>query len=94
MLLAANGAEAVSQYVQHPGDVALVLTDMAMPVMDGAATISAIRSIHPSARIIASSGLTNHSAAHALSAGVDDFISKPYTTHGLLLAIHNLLGGA
>ena len=45
VLPAANGAEAVALFVQNRDDVALVLTDMAMPVMDGPATIVALRAI-------------------------------------------------
>ena len=39
VLLASDGAEAVALYAQHQAEIAVVLTDMMMPVMDGAATI-------------------------------------------------------
>ena len=57
VLVAANGAEAVSTFVHHRSEIAVVLTDMAMPVMDGPATIQALRAIDPGVRIIGSSGL-------------------------------------
>lgn len=34
VLLAANGAEGVAQFASHRADIAAVVTDMAMPVME------------------------------------------------------------
>jgi len=79
--------------VQHQPDVAAVITDMAMPVMDGQATIFALKAIEPDVKIIASSGhAAGDSVAKALNAGVEDFISKPYTTDTMLRALEALLG--
>ena len=79
VVTASDGAQACEYYVSHVAEIALVLTDMMMPVMDGAATISAILSMNPSARIIASSGLNvAENTAKALSLGVRDFLPKPY----------------
>src|SRR5205807_5118246 len=36
VLTAANGAEGMTLYGQHQTEIAVVLTDMAMPIMDGA----------------------------------------------------------
>jgi PAS domain S-box-containing protein len=85
-LLAANGAEAVAMFVQHQHDIDLVLTDMAMPIMDGAALISALRSLNPQARILASSGLANQNKADSVR-----FIPKPYNAEELLAAINESL---
>jgi len=93
VMVASNGAEAVALYVQHQPDVAAVITDMVMPVMDGQATIFALKAIEPDVRIIASSGhAAGDSVARALNAGVEDFISKPYTTDTMLRALEALLG--
>ena len=56
-LLATHGAEAVALYAQHRADIAVVLTDMAMPVMDGPSLVVALKSIDPGVRIIGTSGL-------------------------------------
>ena len=88
VLLAADGAEAISLFVQHQADVAVVLTDMVMPVMDGPATIQVLLRLDPSARIIAASGIAaNGKVAQAASAGVTRFLPKPYTAETLLAAI-------
>jgi CheY-like chemotaxis protein len=39
--------------------VAVVVTDMAMPIMDGPATILALKALNPEIRIIGSSGLAS-----------------------------------
>jgi PAS domain S-box-containing protein len=94
VILAKNGAEAVSLYAQHRSEIALVITDMAMPVMDGPATIVALRSIDPDVKIVGSSGLdANGNVAKAVDAGVKDFVPKPYTAETLLTTIRRVLEG-
>lgn len=91
-LTAANGAEAIAAFVTHREEIALVLTDMAMPVMDGPATIVALRAMEPRLRIIGSSGLNaNGNVVRAMDAGVRHFVPKPYTTEGLLRVLHRAL---
>src|SRR5207253_376901 len=53
VLLARDGAEGVRMYTQHQEQVRVVITDMMMPVLDGAATISVLRQINPRVLIIA-----------------------------------------
>jgi CheY-like chemotaxis protein len=85
VLAAANGAEAIGAYAQHRGEIAVVLTDMAMPVMDGPALIIALRAINPNVKIIGSSGLSsNGGIAKAVGAGLTHFLPKPYTAETLL----------
>jgi PAS domain S-box-containing protein len=92
VILAANGAEGVSQYARHHAEIDLVLTDMAMPVMDGAATILALRAINPGVRIIASSGrMSVDAAGDSGVAGIEHVVSKPYTAETLLSTIHCVL---
>jgi PAS domain S-box-containing protein len=92
VVTASNGAEAISVYVTNQNDVSAVVTDMAMPIMDGPALIIALKSINPEVRIIASSGLTsNGGVAKAIGAGVHHFIPKPYTAEAILNALDQLL---
>lgn len=86
---ARDGAEAVEAYSRAMDEVALVLTDIAMPVKDGEAAIREIREIDPGAKIIAASGL-----ASELDLGgeeVDAFLSKPFTAETLLTTISEVL---
>ena len=95
VLLAAHGAEAVGLYAQQRERIAVVLTDMAMPVMDGPATIIALRAMNPAVKIIGSSGLdTQAGLTDAGQPGVAHFIPKPYTAEVLLAALEKVLGGS
>lgn len=95
VVLASNGAEAVSIYARRQSEVAVVLTDMAMPIMDGPALIVALKAIDPTARIIASSGQpANFGVAKAIGAGVEHFVPKPYTAETLLRALRLTLRAA
>ena len=90
-LVARHGADAVATYAQHR-DVAVVLTDLAMPVMDGFAAIAALKAINPMVRVIASSGhSTSDALARAIGAGADAFINKPYTVELLVRKIDDVL---
>ena len=79
-------------YVERGREIALVLTDMAMPFMDGAATIRALRKFSPQLKIIAASGLMNAEQTADLQAlKVSSFLSKPYTAEKLLTTIAEVL---
>lgn len=92
VLLASDGAQTVAIYGSHQHDIAVVLTDMMMPVMDGTATIKELMRMNPQVRIIAASGLSaNGMVAKAATAGVRHFLPKPYTAESLLQTIHAML---
>jgi YesN/AraC family two-component response regulator len=82
----------VAVYAQRRDEIAVVLTDMMMPVMDGAATIQVLRKMNPSVRIIAASGLSaNAHTAQASRLNVKHFLPKPYTADALLKALKEIL---
>lgn len=92
IIVAANGAEGVSQYVGSQSEIAVVITDMSMPIMDGPAMIVALKSINPDVRIIGSSGLSmDENIAKAIGAGVEHFVPKPYTAETLLQTLNQVL---
>jgi PAS domain S-box-containing protein len=89
VILAAEGTEAVAIYAARKSEIAVVLTDMTMPVMDGLATIQVLKKINPAVRIIAASGLTANSQLTSL--GVNHFLPKPYTADALLKVLKEVL---
>jgi len=92
VVTAANGAEAVAAFSRHQSDDPIVLTDMTMPVMDGANAIAALRALNPNVRIIGSSGLGPDSDdARAVRAEVRHFVAKPYTAERLLRALRDVI---
>jgi len=92
VLTATDGAEAVAVYAEHRNEIAMVLTDMAMPIMDGAAVIRALMRLNPAVKIMAASGLnTSGRTAQMANAGVKRFLMKPYTSEILLKAVRTVL---
>ncbi len=94
VLLAADGAEAISLYQPRRNEIDVVITDMVMPNMDGLATITALKSINPEVKIVGSSGqASNGSVSKVMAAGIQHFIPKPYTAETMLNALHEVLNG-
>lgn len=92
VLQAGDGAEGVSLFARHREEVAVVVVDLLMPVMDGPRTIHALRRLRPHVPIVATSGaLDDDRAAAARRAGVDSFVSKPYARDRLVAVLADVL---
>ena len=92
VLTAENGIAAVAVYAERKSEISVVITDMMMPYMDGAATIRAIRRIAPGALIISTSGVVaNGRAKESKGAGASAFLAKPYTAEALLKTLRAVL---
>lgn len=91
-LTAGDGTEALALFAQNSAAVNIVLTDMAMPFMDGAATIRALRKLNPNLPIIAASGLTTAEQTNEISnQSINAFLTKPFTAEKLLTTIAEVL---
>jgi CheY-like chemotaxis protein len=92
VLCAIDGADAVAVYLAHRDDIAVVLTDMMMPVMDGPAMIHALRRVNPEIKIIATSGLNANGGLTKLAdTRIKHFLTKPYTAETLLKTLRAAL---
>lgn len=87
---AASGPEAVAFFSEKHAEIQLVITDLAMPFTDGAATIEALRGIRPEIKIIATSGL-EQDEEESIRLRPHAFIQKPVTVEKLLYATHQVL---
>lgn len=87
-LMAADGAQALSLYALHRDHVALVLTDMMMPVLDGPATVAALLELNPQLRIVGVSGLK---PTESSARGLFGFLQKPYSVEALLTVVGQAL---
>ena len=94
-LAAADGTEALSLYAAHGSAIKVVLTDILMPFLDGAALSRALRTINPRVRIVAATGEAEESHfAELRSLGVQSFLAKPFSTERLLRTLHEALAPA
>jgi CheY-like chemotaxis protein len=92
VITASDGAGAIALYAKHASEIAVVLTDMMMPVMDGATTIQVLQRINPAVKIIAASGLESvGKVPKGRGAEPKDFLAKPYTAEALLKLIREVL---
>jgi PAS domain S-box-containing protein len=91
VIAADNGESGISMYKQFKSSISIVLLDMLMPVMDGAATIRALVRINPKVKIITCSGSSADSNASEINGStVKAFLLKPFTTEALLTALEKV----
>ncbi|EAU54774.1 ATP-binding protein [Mariprofundus ferrooxydans] len=90
VLTASDGMEAVHVFSTNQDDIALVIMDLVMPKLDGAAAMERIRKIRPDVKVIYATG-------YDMKATVPDdtssatVLTKPYSIEKLSVVIRNLL---
>ena len=91
-LLAADGPEGLAVYAQNAACIAVVVTDIMMPFMDGIALIRALRRMNTTAPVIASTGQGERARLAEIKAiGVQGILHKPYAADALLQMVHRAL---
>ena len=94
VVTASNGADAVREFTAHP-DIRVVVTDIMMPIMGGAAAMRVFRAIRPDVPVIAVSGLhIDDEHDDPARADADAFIPKPFTASQLVDTIAKVIGRA
>jgi two-component system cell cycle sensor histidine kinase/response regulator CckA len=89
VMTAVNGEDALLQYLRHRKEIAVVLTDLMMPVMSGQEMIRALRAINPTQTIIPMSGLNEMLEEQDLAAlGAPGLLIKPFDGPTLLETVH------
>ena len=93
-VVAVNNGEEAWQYIQSDGRIALVLTDVMMPLIDGFTLLQKIRS-HPQMGYLPVMFLTALTAdderLKALRLGVDAYCTKPFEEEEILTRIAHLV---
>lgn len=88
---AANGREGL-QILQQRQNIALILLDMNMPVMNGEETYERVQQIAPGASVIISSSLSPTEARSRFGKReMPSFLQKPYSVTGLLNVMQSLV---
>jgi two-component system, cell cycle sensor histidine kinase and response regulator CckA len=90
---AAGGLQALEIYRRERDHIDLVILDMLMPGMGGAATFQKLQRIAPGVRVLLSSGNSlDGKAQEAMAAGARGFIQKPYRLAALSHRVAEILG--
>jgi PAS domain S-box-containing protein len=89
---AQDGAEALIIYGERKNEIAVVLTDMMMPIMDGTSLIRVLLRINPAIKIVMASGLSSNGSKSRFPEGeIRHFLTKPYTAETLLQTLRAIL---
>jgi PAS domain S-box-containing protein len=93
VVIANDGVEGLTIYAKRASEISLVISDLEMPFLDGVGLVRAIKRMQPEARIliataIDSSNARNDKAAQLREIGVTSFLTKPFSSNTLLLALH------
>lgn len=95
VILARDGFEALKIYQQIGKQIALVILDFFLPVMDGDAVFDELRMINPEVAVVLSSGFAEQSKLGVMLAqGLKGFIPKPYTAEKLLEQVRSTIDAA
>ncbi len=92
VITAANGAEAVAAYRMHQELIALVILDVAMPVMSGIDCFRRLKEVNRDICVLIASGYAKHGDVDGLlAAGAVGYLGKPYDRRELYRAIGQAL---
>jgi len=94
ILIARDGLEALERYRRHHNDIRLIITDMDLPKLNGAAVSQSILSDNPKAKIILISGFVEPALKTSiLASGICEFVAKPFSLPHMLHTVRRVLDG-
>jgi len=92
VLVAGNGTEALALYDQYGDEIALVVSDIKMPKMDGVELYRRLSARNKDVRFIAVSGFMIPESLNQLTTwGLIDIIRKPFSIEVLLQKVEAML---
>jgi DNA-binding NtrC family response regulator len=94
VLEAVDGAEGLQVFEANQEAIALLLTDVVMPRMDGPTLVGLALSRRPALRVVYLSGYTEEAAPSAEGPGRCVFLQKPFTSARLMRVVRDALDRA
>jgi DNA-binding NtrC family response regulator len=91
VLTASNGLDALKVFERNKRELDLVITDMVMPDLSGAALITMIRAKSPDTPIIAMTGWGQHPTQLAMEAKANVVLKKPFDLADLDQSVSDFL---
>jgi CheY-like chemotaxis protein len=95
VILARDGFEALKIYQQIGKQIALIILDFFLPVMDGDAVFDELKALNSEVVVVLSSGFAEQTKlGNMLAQGLKGFIPKPYTREKLLEQVRSTIDAA
>jgi nitrogen-specific signal transduction histidine kinase len=91
VLTASDGAEAVALFATRSGEISVLITDLIMPNLDGAALANIAQHLNPNVKVLAMSGLSSAGRSGKAERFGGAFLFKPFKIQTLLSAVNTLL---
>jgi two-component system cell cycle sensor histidine kinase/response regulator CckA len=92
VLMAEDGRAAVELFRDEAEHIRLVVLDLTMPELDGAACFRALRQIKPDVKVLLTSGYNEQEAVNAFAGrGLGGFLQKPFTIEELVGKLREIL---
>jgi CheY-like chemotaxis protein len=93
VLVAKNGQRALAVYADHQDEIALIVADMVMPIMDGVTLFHTLKKTYPDVKVVFTTGYApDEKIREALTQGVIDWLQKPMTISDLAHVVSQALG--
>jgi two-component system cell cycle sensor histidine kinase/response regulator CckA len=91
VLTACDGAEAVALFATRSAEINVLITDLIMPNLDGAALANIVQHLNPRVKVLAMSGLSSAGRSGKTERFGGAFLFKPFKIQTLLTAVNTLL---
>jgi two-component system cell cycle sensor histidine kinase/response regulator CckA len=91
VLTANDGAEAVTIFATRGAEIHVLITDLIMPNLDGAALANIAQHLNPKLKVLAISGLSSAGRSGKTEKFEGAFLFKPFKIQTLLTSVYNLL---
>jgi two-component system cell cycle sensor histidine kinase/response regulator CckA len=92
VLSAKDGLTALKIYQERKNDIALVITDLGLPKMNGMEVCQQIKTINPIEHVILATGyLDPEMKSEFLKVGIEHFLYKPYDLRKVLKTVREVL---
>jgi DNA-binding NarL/FixJ family response regulator len=92
VLEASNGLEAIEVFEQQSTTIALIVSDLGMPKVNGLGLLRKVMEMKPSTKVMIASGFVDPSQrSEILRIGAREIIQKPYNSKQILQRVREIL---
>jgi hypothetical protein len=92
VLAVTDGEEALAIYRQHADEIALVITDLRMPKLDGLELLRRLKQMNQRVKVLVTSGSSLSDLATTIMAeGAEGLLAKPYHIGELIGTVKGML---